>query len=256
MKVLPVYNIKGGVGKTATAVNLAWLAARDRLRTLVWDLDPQAAASFYLGAEGALRGGAARLVAKRKRLPRAVVPTPWVRLDLLPADLSYRHMDAHLGDHKDPTRRFTRLLDTLREAYDLVLLDCPPSASLLAESVLHAADAVLVPLIPTPLSLRAYEQIARLGAEHGASRPLLPFFSMVDRRRRLHRELILDFLEQHPELLRTYIPYAAEVERMGVARAPVTQFAASSPPARAYQALWRQVRQRIGDVGAPTASSA
>src|SRR5258708_28288692 len=145
MRVLATYSIKGGVGKTTTAVNLAYLAAASGLRTLVWDLDPQGAATYLFRIKPRIKGGSRSLVSGRSEVDRLIRGTDFERLDLLPADLSYRHMDLHLDQAKKPTRRLARVIAPLRSDYDCVVLDCPPSLSLLSDSVLEAAYIVLVP---------------------------------------------------------------------------------------------------------------
>lgn len=246
MRVLASYNIKGGVGKTAAAVNLAWLAARDGARCLLWDLDPQGAASYYFRVKAKVKGGGEKIIEKKKQLARAVKGTDYDNLDILPADFSYRNLDLILEGANHSRKRLRKLINTVSDDYDYVLLDCPPSISLVSENVFFAADALLVPLIPTQLSLRAYAQLEQFCIDHpGCQVDLLPFFSMVDRRKRLHREIVVSFSAQHAEALRTYIPYASLVEQMGVHRAPVGVFAASSEAARAFTALWRGVRMRL-----------
>ena len=105
MKVLASYNIKGGVGKTATAVNLAHLAAAEGARVLVWDLDPQGATSFYFRVKPKVKGGSRGLVRGKRALDDAVKGTDFDHLDLVPADFSYRNMDLELDATKKPTRR-------------------------------------------------------------------------------------------------------------------------------------------------------
>ena len=245
MQTIAVYNLKGGVGKTAAAVNLAWLAARDGMRTLVWDLDPQAASTYYFRVRAGVNGGAHHLLTHRKQLPNAIKATDYELLDLLPADFSYRNLDVDLLEAKNPIKRLAKLLTPLADSYDLCLLDCAPSISLVSEGVFCAADALLVPLIPTPLSLRAYEQVTQFVRASGDLEvDIMPFFSMVDRRRRLHREIVTEFVRSHPEVLHSFIPYAAEVERMGTQRAPIGVYAPNCGPARAFEALWQAVRQR------------
>lgn len=247
MKVVATYNLKGGVGKTATAVNLAYLASRSGHRTLLWDLDAQGAASYYLRAEPALSGGAASLLEDKRGLPRAVRATSYPRLELIPADFSYRNLDLELQDYKKSHIRLRRLLKEVRDDYALVLLDCAPSMSLLSENVFNMADVLLVPLIPTHLSLRAFDQLLRFQEEYGATHlEIIPFFSMVDRRKTLHRQLIIDFAGRHPEVLRSYVPYASDIERMGEHRAPLNVYADSSPGGRALKALWTALAGRIG----------
>ena len=190
MLVLATYNIKGGVGKTASAVNLSYLAAARGLQTLIWDLDPQGAATFYYRIKPKVKGGARKLVKGKTPLGALVRGTDFEGLDLLPADFSYRHMDLELDGTKKPTGRLQRLIEPFADEYDLVFLDCPPSISLVSESVFRAADALLVPSIPTVLSVRTLEQLGKaLAGLKTRHLEVLPFWCMVDRRKRLHRDL-------------------------------------------------------------------
>src|SRR5262249_39480672 len=144
-----------------------------------------------------------------------IKPTVFVGLDLLPADFSYRHMDLALNETKRPTRRLAKVLAPLAKEYDYVFLDCPPSISLVSESVFDAADALLVPLIPAPLSSRTLRQLADVVPQDGRRAPrVLAFFSMVDARKRLHRDVMED-LSDNAEVMRTVVPAASDVERMG-----------------------------------------
>ena len=245
MKILASYNIKGGVGKTATAVNIAHLAARDGRRVLLWDLDPQAAASFLLRVRPRVKGGGAALIKGSRELDAAIKGTDFERLDLLPADFTYRNLDLILDATKKPTQRLARLLRPLAAEYDLVVLDCPPGISLLSESVLHAADVLLVPLIPTTLSVRTLDQLSEFISGFNGHRPkVLAFCSMIDRRKRLHLEIAERLPTERPDVARTVIPALSLIERMSVERAPVTAFAPRSTAARQYAALWAELAQR------------
>jgi len=244
MKIVASYNIKGGVGKTATAVNIAHLAARDGLRVLLWDLDPQAAASFLLRVRPRVKGGGAALIKGSRELDAAIKGTDFERLDLLPADFTYRNLDLVLDATKKPTQRLARLLRPLAAEYDLVVLDCPPGISLLSESVLHAADVLLVPLIPTTLSVRTLDQLSEFISGFNGHRPkVLAFCSMIDRRKRLHLEIAERLPAERSDVAQTVIPALSLIERMSVERAPVTAFAPRSAAARQYAALWAEVAQ-------------
>lgn len=243
--VLATYNIKGGVGKTSAAVNLAALAARGGARTLLWDLDPQGAATYLLRVKPRVKGGGGKLVRGKSDVTALIKGSDHDRLDLLPADFSYRHMDLALDATKRPTRRLAKVLAPLSGDYDYVFLDCPPSLSLVSESVFEAADALLVPVIPATLSARTLDQLRDLldGAV-GAPR-LLAFLSMVDGRKRLHREVVEQLAAERPEVLRTAIPSAADVERMGQRRTVLGEFAPRGRAARAYEALWEEIQVRL-----------
>jgi chromosome partitioning protein len=245
MKILASYNSTGGVGKTSTAVNIAHLAAHGGQRVLLWDLDPQAAASFLLRVRPRVKGGGAALIKGSRYLDAAIKGTDFERLDLLPADFTYRNLDLILDATKKPTQRLARLLRPLAAEYDLIVLDCPPSISLLSESVLHAADVLLVPLIPTTLSVRTLDQLSEFISGFDGHRPkVLAFCSMIDRRKRLHREIAERLPAERPDVARTVIPALSLIERMSVERAPVTAFAPRSMAARQYAALWAEVTQR------------
>jgi chromosome partitioning protein len=245
VKVLATYNIKGGVGKTASAVNLSHLAALDGLRVLVWDLDPQAAASYLLRIRPRVKGGGAALIKGSTALDAAVKGTDFDQLDLLPADFTFRHLDLMLDATKKPAQRLARLLRPLRSSYDLVFLDCPPGISLLSESVLHAADTVLVPLIPTTLSVRTLDQLTGFLDDFGGHKPaVIAFCSMIDRRKRLHREIAERLPAERADVVPTAIPALSVIERMAVERAPLTAFAPRSAAARYYGKLWAEVRAR------------
>lgn len=242
MRVLATYNIKGGVGKTATAVNLAYLAATSGTRTLVWDLDPQGAASFYFRVKPRVKGGGKKLVRGDSDLDARIRATDFDNLHLLPADFSYRHLDLELEKVRKPVKRIGQILEPLSEDYDLVIIDCAPSISLVSESVFRAADELLVPTIPTPLSLRTLLQLLKSLKEVKAKRlGVYPFFCMVDRRKSLHRQTA-DLAGEIPvPFLKTQIPYSSLVEQMGMYRTPLHTFARTSRPARAYEELWAEI---------------
>jgi chromosome partitioning protein len=246
-RVVATYNIKGGVGKTSAAVNLAYLAARAGHRTLLWDLDPQAASTFLFRIKPKVKGGGQALLQRRGEVDELIKGTDFPGLDLLPADFSYRHMDLALDDYKHPTRRLARVLEPLAHEYDYIFLDCPPSISLVSESVFEAADALLVPIIPATLSSRTFDQLAELVRQTGNGGPqVLAFFSMVEVRKSLHREVMARVRAAHPGLiLGAAIPSADEIERMGEARSVIELMAPGSSASIAYQALWWDMSRRL-----------
>ncbi|MGH9119293.1 MAG: ParA family protein [Acidimicrobiales bacterium] len=245
MRIVATYSIKGGVGKTAAAVNLGWFAARDGVRTLLWDLDPQAAATWLFRIKPRVKGGGEALVRRRRPVDAAIRATDFDGLDLLPADFSYRHLDLVLDGTKRPLKGLGRVVAPLRDEYDLVLLDCAPGITLASESVFRAADALLVPIVPTTLSQRTLDQLAGFVGDHGVDAEVLPFFSMVDGRKRLHRDVMGALPARYPGMLGQAIPASTDVERMGLHRAPVAVTAPRSRSAAAFERLWAELRERL-----------
>jgi cellulose biosynthesis protein BcsQ len=225
------------VGKTSAAVNLAALAAADGRRTLLWDLDPQGAASFLFRVKPKVRGGGRKLIDGRRDPFEVLKGTDVEGLDLLPADFSYRNLDIDLSEAKKPLRGLARVLAPLAGDYDLAILDCAPSISLVSESVFAAADLLLVPMVPSTLSTRTLVQLRSFLDGVDDAPAVLAFFSMVDKRKRLHRDVMasLEGVAASP------IPNASMVELMGSRREPVVTSHPRSPAGLAYRALWDEV---------------
>jgi cellulose biosynthesis protein BcsQ len=243
MPTLAVYHTKGGVGKTATAVNLAYLAAQSGSPTLLCDLDPQSAATFYFRVKPKLTSGIKTFIKGGKYIERNIKGTDYDHLDLLPAALSQRHLALAFAQARRSKQRLQEVLEPLKSAYAFVILDCPPTLSLVAENILVAADYVLVPMVPSTLSIRAYEQLQTFCAKKNYDQQkILTFFSMVEKRKKLHRDIMDGILKQHSQMLHSVIPYVSEVEKMGLVRAPVPASAPHSMATQAYQHLWHEVR--------------
>ena len=115
-------------------MNLAWLAADEGARVLLWDLDPQGAATYLLRIQPKVKGGARKLVHGKSDPAALLKGTDHERLDLLPGDFSYRNMDLTLDETRRPTKGLGRVLAPLAASYDYVFLDCPPAISLASES--------------------------------------------------------------------------------------------------------------------------
>ncbi|WP_156493846.1 ParA family protein, partial [Alcanivorax sp. HI0007] len=109
MQTIAFYNLKGGVGKTASAVNVAWHAARWKHRTLLWDLDPQGAASFYLGVDDGDGYKAGNLIKGKQPIGRLKRETRWKNLDAIPADISMRNADIKLMENGGAKSRLKQL---------------------------------------------------------------------------------------------------------------------------------------------------
>jgi cellulose biosynthesis protein BcsQ len=236
MRVLAIAAVKGGVGKTTAAVNVSYLAARAGARTLLVDLDPQGAASFLLRVRGAQTDSPADGLARATEI---------ARLDVLPAPpgwvVASEGLDASLPD----PFWLANMLDAVADWYDEIVLDCPPGLTELTDGVIALADTVAVPLVPSPLSVRTLDSMAaRIALLRERPPAVHPFFNLADRRRRLHREVIESVQLARPETLSAPVPYSADVERMGVALAPVLCFAPRCAASQAFEAIWSELELR------------
>ncbi|MDE0299242.1 MAG: ParA family protein [Candidatus Poribacteria bacterium] len=248
MNILGIYSNKGGVGKTTAAVNLSFLAAEAGLKTLVCDLDPQSAASFYFRVKPKLKRNAMGFRKGGKNIARSIKGTDYENLDILPADFTHRNLASTFNKLKRRKRRLNRILDPLRPEYNLIVLDCPPSISLLAENIFNVADYLLVPVIPTTLSVRSHLQLLTfLKKKNYAKDNIFAFFSLVDRRKKMHKELMATISREFKGILHNSIPSLSNIERMGIEREPVQAFAPTSVAAKSYRKLWQEVDETLLD---------
>lgn len=246
MTTLALYSNKGGVGKTAAAVNLSYLSARTGTKTLICDLDPQGSATYYFRVKPKLKSGPKGFARGAKGVYKSVKGTDFENLDILPADFSLRKLDVLYSKFGNSKVRLKKMLYPFASEYRLIILDCPVTIGILAENILNAADHTLVPMIPTTLSVRTYRQLLAFckKKKYDATR-IYPFFSMVDRHKKMHKELMLSVSKNFKGVLKSFVPYLAQVEKMGIYRAPVSVFAPRSMASKSYQNLWSKVQSHI-----------
>lgn len=185
MATIAIYSVKGGVGKTTLAVNLAWASATlSNRKTLLWDLDASNGSGFVLGVDARKKRSAESIFASGSDPAKLIRPTGYPGLDLLPADESIRALDRQLG-LLGKKKRLARLTQGLGQSYDRIILDCPPVLNELSAQIIRAADLVIVPLPPSPLSARAFEVVAAEvranGKHHPPILPVLPWSTCAAR---------------------------------------------------------------------------
>ena len=246
MTIVALYCNKGGVGKTAAAVNLSYLAAQAGKTTLVCDLDPQGATTFYFRVKPKLKRNARGFQKAGKAIDRSIKGSDYDNLDLLPSDFTHRNLAVTFDGEKQSRWQLSKILAPLKKEYELIILDCPPTIDVLAENIFDAADYLLTPLIPTILSVRSYIQMLKFLRRDGY--PLsnvYAFFNMIDGRKRMHREVADGVRDRFNGILSTAVPYLSTVEQMGIWREPVPVFAPRSRAAQSFQALWNEVELKL-----------
>lgn len=248
MHVIAVTGLKGGVGKTSTAVNLAALSAEAGYRTLLWDLDPQGAATHCLDLKPKLKGGASRLIGgARGGLERVARSTSIERLEVVPADASVREIDRVLSLSGRPSKPLRKLITGTKDHADVVILDCPPGLTAVVEAVASVADLLLVPVLPEPLPVRALDRFRDFLTETKSASPkiLAPFVSMIDRRKPLHRRTEAE-IRAKGGFLGAAIPESSAVARLPEEQVPVVISAPRSLAAAEYRKLWAEATERAG----------
>lgn len=247
MQTIAFFNLKGGVGKTTSAVNTAALAAADGIPTLIWDLDPQGAAGWMLGTAGEQKIRPKKLIKGKRPVGELIQNTAYANLDLIPADFSLRHFDQHLAGEHGKKQSLQTLIDPLSEQYSLLIIDCPPSFSTLSEQIFDCADELFIPLIPSKLSLQTFARTREFfqASDELRARHLHGFFNMVDRRRSLHRTIMAHPPSMLKHRLETAIPYAADIEKMSERQAPLGTFAPRTAAWAAFKSLWQEIRRLL-----------
>ncbi len=227
MKSLAFYSIKGGVGKTAMAVNIAYHTAVNLgLRTLLIDLDPQGSAGFYFRVRPRGKTKGKDLLKGNKQVHKMIRESDYENLDIIPATQGFRNVDKFLANESHKKKQFDTILANFDDEYDRIIIDSPPHFGISSENLFLAADHIAVPVIPSVLSQRTLEQLVEFFTLKGYNKEkIIAFFSMVDTRKKLHKETIHTLSEGPVPFLTTAIPYASAIEKMGIHRAPVSTFA-------------------------------
>lgn len=241
MAVIAVYSVKGGVGKTTLAVDLAWRwAVQGGHETLLWDLDAQGGVSFLLGLEPSPLSRVASIFQREGRPRDLIVRSPWPRLNLLQSDESLRMLPLALA-RIGKRRRLAQITRQLESEFPRIVVDCPPMLNEVSDQIMVAADVLIVPLPASPLAARALDLIrSELMRNHSRHPPILPVLSMYDSRRKLHREARETLASGWP-----IVPMSSLIEQTAVRRAPLATFAAGGEANQRLHRLWEAIEGKL-----------
>lgn len=259
---LPILNNKGGIGKTTTAINLAAGLARAQQRVLLVDLDSQASASVGLSLDrSGLSPSSAEVLFGEATLEEAIRPLDHEPFDLLPGSLDLADADVRLFEMDAKQNRLARILSDAKPLYDFILLDCPPSTSLLSINAMVAADAFIVPVSPAYLALEGIVSLGnvikqvRESLDHSAS-ILGLLLTMVDPNTPKTSAVVEKIRNHYGEtVFSTEIRKDQALSKASGDGQSIFEYAPSSQGAEDYAAFTEEVVERVAQYDPTSASS-
>jgi chromosome partitioning protein len=252
-RVICVCNQKGGVGKTTTSVNLASCIALSEKRCLLIDLDPQANASSGLGIRLSPGEPSVYELLLSQELPRRVVRSTLLsHLDLLPSSQDLIGAEVEFVSLESRERMLAEALAGLRDSYDYMLIDCPPSLGVLTVNALVAADSVLVPIQCEYYALEGVgnlvNTITRVRSTFNAALQFEGFLlTMFDPRNNLSHQVVQDVREHFGEkVFETVIPRNVRLSEAPGFGKPVVLYDITSRGAISYLSLSKEIMDAEG----------
>jgi chromosome partitioning protein len=246
--VLAIANQKGGVGKTTTAVNLGAALAEEGYRVLVVDLDPQSNATTGLGLSARdLESSVYDVVMNNAAIEDCIEPTSLRNLFVAPSTIDLSGAEIELVPAMSRELKVRRAIDEVRDNYDIILIDCPPSLGLLTVNGLAAADGVVVPIQCEYYALEGLGQLLRnVGLVRSNLNPILDvrgiIMTMYDGRTKL-ADQVVDEVRAHfgRRVYQTVVPRTVRLSEAPSFGQPIIVFDSTSRGAKAYRELAKEV---------------
>ncbi len=246
MKIIALYNIKGGVGKTTTAINLACLLAKMNLSILVWDLDAQGGTSFFFNKAHQNNYNFGKLFSNYISIYDVIQPADSYHIDIIANDANFSDQFINHASQLTKLEFFSNqlvknVLSKVADDYDIVIIDCPPGKFTMHDNVFCATDLLLVPNIPAPLSMYCNTMLlAAMKKLEPSKATIFSFFNLVQIQKKLHKMYLLNDATVINQL-QNYIPFYAEIETISQNKTSIFHQLKDSKSIIFYENLWDEV---------------
>jgi cellulose biosynthesis protein BcsQ len=252
VKIVAIYNIKGGVGKTTTAVNIACLLAKQNLSVLVWDLDPQGGTSYFFNKANKNDYGFLKLFGDYISIYDVIEPADTYHIDIISNDSKFSEQFINSASHLTRVHflnndAIKNVLHKVHDDYDVCIIDCPPGKFSVHDNVFNCADLVLVPNIPAALSMYCNDVLTKATQKlKNEKLKVLSFFNMMQSRKNLHKFYVnemsnKDFIQP----LSSYIPFYTEIENITHNKESIFHQLKNSKSIVYYENLWDEVCDKM-----------
>ena len=248
---MALYNIKGGVGKTTTTINFACMLAKQGLSVLLWDMDPQGGSSYFFNRENHNDNTHGKLFDRYITIYEVIHATDTYQIDVISNDSKFS------DQFMNKASRLTALnfinhdlvkttLEEVEDDYDVCLIDCSPGRFLLHDNIFKAADLILIPNIPAPLSVYCNNLLMEeLQGKANTKNKLLGFYNMVQANKSLHKFYLDNRNEGSGHTLYNYIPFYTEIENISRKKESIFHQLKEFKTNSYYEKLWAEICDRM-----------
>ena len=252
-KIISITNQKGGVGKTATTVSLAACLAEYNMNVLIVDVDPQGNSTTSLGVrKDDQEASSYELFTGKMAASACIVPTQYAGIDLIPSTLDLAGAEVEVVDYDDRNFILGKALASIKDRYDFILIDCPPSLNTLTCNALTASDSLIIPLQCEFLALEGLKQLLdTVDIIHERTNPKLVvdgvLFTMYDNRTKLSAQVVENVYNNlNQKIYSTVIPRSVRLAEAPSYGMPINIYDKRSQAAQAYRDFAVEVMRQNG----------